>query len=307
MNPKDLKALAAYAADKENFTQLQNYYDFAARYLDYIAGDNLQAVIVSQNTPQYRFFQYSEEAQYRVTRAINSKLLYDANNYVKARDLFTDTLTNIRNIDYTEEVRDNINRHTYTIQQCVGAALDALPSGQANRARKVNGDLFERLILLLFEAMNIRCTSGTIKVPVKMEGKTQFHMRYQHDLIIEEGEVINLIGSVKTSSKDRIDKIFIDKYLHNKLTGKQTPHIAIFLNDIQRKEVKKEGAYGTSWTFLPGRFKGYTVKLNPLDGVYYCDILPQMRTEPIVKDHIDTFDHLLCDDIWRFVRAKDGK
>ena len=35
-----------------------------------------------------------------------------------------------------------------------------------------------------------------------------------------------------------------------------------------------------SATFLPGHFKGYTIKLNPLDGVYYCDIRPNMQTDP---------------------------
>jgi hypothetical protein len=88
------------------------------------------------------------------------------------------------------------------------------------------------------------------------------------------------------------------KFLYNKLTEKATPHIAIFLNDVQRKE--KEPKYGINATFLPGHFKGYTVKLNPLDGVYYCDIRPNMQTENILKDHIRTFDNLLIEDIWKF-------
>jgi hypothetical protein len=123
-------------------------------------------------------------------------------------------------------------------------------------------------------------------------------MSYQHDLIIENDGEIKVIGSVKTSSKDRLDKIFIDKFLYNKLTEKVTPHIAIFLNDVQRKG--KEPKYGINTTFLPGHFKGYTVKLNPLDGVYYCDIRPNMLTENILKDHIRTFDNLLIEDIWKF-------
>ena len=55
-------------------------------------------------------------------------------------------------------------------------------------------------------------------------------------------------------------------------------------------------------TFLPGHFKGYTVKLNPLDGVYYCDIRPNMKTEEILKDHIGTFDKLLVEDIWKLIK-----
>ncbi len=145
------------------------------------------------------------------------------------------------------------------------------------------------------------CRAGVVQIPVVVEGEKLFDMSYQHDLIIDKDDEIRLIGSIKTSSKDRIDKIFIDKFLYNKLTEKQTPHIAIFLNDVQRKNTKKENEYGINATFLPGHFKGYTIKLNPLDGVYYCDIRPNMKTEKILKDHIKTFDNLLVEDIWKFI------
>jgi hypothetical protein len=85
-----------------------------------------------------------------------------------------------------------------------------------------------------------------------------------------------------------------------KLTGKDVPHVAIFLNDVQRKgQTPKD--YGVSATFLPGHFKGYTIKLNPLDGVYYLDIRPNMLTEPILKDHIRTFDHFLFAEVWKLL------
>ena len=95
---------------------------------------------------------------------------------------------------------------------------------------------------------------------VIVDGEPTFNMSYQHDLIIEKDSDVKVIGSIKTSSKDRHDKIFIDKFLYNKLTEKATPHIAIFLNDVQRKNTKREGEYGINSTFLPGHFKGYTVK-----------------------------------------------
>jgi hypothetical protein len=67
------------------------------------------------------------------------------------------------------------------------------------------------------------------------------------------------------------------------LTEKDTPHIAVFLNNV-KKNTKKEDEYSINTTFLPGHFKGYTIKLNPLDGVYYCDIRPNMLTEDILKE-----------------------
>ncbi len=121
-------------------------------------------------------------------------------------------------------------------------------------------------------------------------------MDYQHDLIIKSGELVKIIGSVKTSSKDRLDKIFVDKFLLARLTGKDIPHVAIFLNDVQRKG--KRPKYGVNGTFLPGHFRGYTIKLNPLDGVYYFDIRPDMLTEPILKDHIRRFDVFLFCELW---------
>ena len=191
----------------------------------------------------------------------------------------------------------------YTIQQTIGIALDSLPAGASNQARKVNGDLFERLIQVLLNKIGVDCQTGTVKVPVYVEDELQFKMNYQHDLLIMNGENLKVIGSVKTSSKDRIDKIFMDKFLYSKLTETSIPHIAIFLNDVQRKKTKQENKYGINSTFLTGHFKAFTIKLNPLDGVYYCDIRPNMRTDKILKEHIRTIDHLFCKDIWTLVNS----
>jgi len=70
-------------------------------------------------------------------------------------------------------------------------------------------------------------------------------------------------------------------------------------------EQRQSAKFGVGSTFLPGHFKGYTLKLNPLDGVYYCDMRPNMKTEPILKDHNKSLDHLLCDDIWHFLKHTD--
>ena len=264
--------------------------------------ENLQAIIVSQNENHYQFYQYDKSGNFQITRPINSSLMFDNKSFNKASKEYLRILRNIKTIDKNDKIiRQIINNTTYTLQQSIGAALDALPAGKSNTARKLNGDLFEHFIRLILREIGIVCDSGVVQIPVIIDGEKLFDMSYQHDLIFKKGEDIKLIGSIKTSSKDRIDKIFIDKFLHNKLTEKQTPHIAIFLNDVQRKNTKKENEYGINATFLPGHFKGYTVKLNPLDGVYYCDIRPNMITESILKDHIKTFDNLLVSDIWKFI------
>jgi hypothetical protein len=296
----NLKQLVNKAKDKSNFVDLKGYVKFCDEYLNYIS-DNLQAIIVSQNENHYQFFQYRKEGNFQITRPINSNLMYNAKEFSKASKEFLKILQNIKTINKKDTSRAILNNATYTIQQSIGSALDGLPAGQSNTARKLNGDLFEHFIRLIIREIGIECKSGVIQLPVIVDGKPEFNMSYQHDLIIEKDDNIKVIGSIKTSSKDRIDKIFIDKFLYNKLTEKITPHIAIFLNDVQRKNTRKENEYSINATFLPGHFKGYTVKLNPLDGVYYCDIRPNMQTETILKDHIKTFDNLLIKDIWKFL------
>lgn len=296
----NLKNIVDMATNKDKFLSIADYTDFCLNFLEFIQ-TKLQAVIVSRNENNYRFFQYKKDGTYNVTRPINSNLMLSHEVFDSNRQNFSDVLKNIKSkAAKTNKNRKLLNDYIYTCQQSIGAALDALPANKSNTARKINGDLFERFIRLIIQEVGIDVTDGTIAVPVKINGTEAFKMKYQHDLIIKVDDVTKAIGSVKTSSKDRIDKIFIDKFLYNRLTDTQTPHFAIFLNDVQRKG--KEGQYGINGTFLPGHFKGYTIKLNPLDGVYYFDIRPNMKTEDILKDHIKTFDNFLIQDVWKFAK-----
>jgi hypothetical protein len=160
-----------------------------------------------------------------------------------------------------------------------------------------------RFIRLIVQKIGIDCRTGVIQVPVIADDVASFTMSYQHDLLLYQANQLKVIGSIKTSSKDRLDKIFIDKFLYNRLTSTTLPHIAIFLNDVQRKQTKTENRYAINGTFLPGHFKGYTIKLNPLDGVYYCDLRPSMSTDPFLSRHIQTIDHLFCDDLPGFLQG----
>lgn len=294
-----LTDLVNHATQKERFQSIGNYITFCTRYLDYVE-TGLQARIISQNESHYQFFQYRREGSYNISRPLNSLLMYDAESFSVAAQQFIHILEQLKGGDRpSEELRENVIRTIYTVQQSIGATLDALPAGMSNQARKVNGDLFERFIRLLIVSLGIDCVSGTMQVPVKDEnGVELLKSSYQHDLLISKDHELKIIGSVKTSSKDRIDKVFMDKFLYSKLTDTALPHIAVFLNDVQRKKTKRENIYGVSATFLPGHFKAYTIKLNPLDGVYYCDIRPNMITDEILSQHIKTVDHFFYSDLW---------
>lgn len=304
----NIGALRDWATDKARFLSVKDFLDFGQAFLEYRDGSNLQAELVSRNTPQYRFFQYREEADFQLTRPINTDLFYTADEFGSASSLFYEALESALDAPSagaSQSHRESLNRVIYTAQQAIGAALDSLPAGRSNAARKINGERFERFIGLAINHCGIECRSGVLRIPVKDEQDVElFKMNYQHDLMLEvEGE-LRAIGSVKTSSKDRIDKVFIDKFLYNRLTGIPTPHFAIFLNDVQRKG--REPNFGTSQTFLRGHFKGYTVKLNSLDGVYYCDLLPQMETDPLLAENIDRIDRFFIDDLPAFVRHAPG-
>jgi hypothetical protein len=298
----NLDDLLSNATNKEKFLKLRDYIAFCARYLEFVE-IGLQARIISQNESHYQFFQYRQEGNFNITRPLNSQLMYDAEAFTNAARQFMHTIKQLRDTEWpSDESRQNVIRTIYTIQQSIGAALDALPSGMSNQARKVNGDLFERFIRLLIVSLDIDCVSGTMQVPIKSDDGTElFKSSYQHDLLISKDTELKVIGSVKTSSKDRIDKVFMDKFLYSKLTDTALPHIAIFLNDVQRKRTKRENEYGVSATFLPGHFKAYTVKLNPLDGVYYCDIRPNMVEDNLLSQHIKTIDHFFYSDLWELL------
>lgn len=293
-----LRQLIIWAKDKTRFTSVCDYANFCEEYLGFIY-NGLQAVIVSQNENHYRFFQYKDDGNFNISRPINSILMIGAEDFDETKRNFCYALQHIREIRERDEIRGQLNKFVYTCQQAIGATLDALPSGESNTARKINGDLFERYIRFIISEVGISVREGTISVPVIVDGKELFNMAYQHDLIVKKGTEVKAIGSVKTSSKDRVDKVFIDKFLYNKLTNVNTPHFAVFLNDVQRKG--KEPNFGIHTTFLTGHFKGYTVKLNPLDGVYYCDLRPNMLTDDILKSQIRSLDCLLVEDIWKFI------
>ncbi len=300
-----LSDLVSHATDKERFHSVEDYIEFCTHYLEFVE-TGLQARIVSQNESHYQFFQYREEGSFNITRPLNSRLMYGADEFSNATQQFNLTLEQLRDGERPSgSLRENLIRTIYTLQQSIGAALDGLPAGKSNQARKVNGDLFERLIRLLIASMNVDCVSGTMQVPVKdIDGTELFKANYQHDLLLSKDDELKIIGSVKTSSKDRIDKVFMDKFLYNRLTDTALPHIAIFLNDIQRKKATGENRYGVSATFLPGHFKAYTVKLNPLDGVYYCDIRPNMVSDTLLSQHIKTIDHFFYSDLWELLDRK---
>ena len=75
-------------------------------------------------------------------------------------------MKHIKDIKEETNIRKTINKFIYTCQQSIGATLDALPSGESNTARKINGDLFERYIRIVLTELGVSVRDGNIPVPV---------------------------------------------------------------------------------------------------------------------------------------------
>lgn len=292
---KTLWEIMSWVSQKDRFIKISDYIEFSKYYLEFISSE-LQAEIIAQNENNYRFFQYKRDGEYNITRPVNEDLFLRLSDYDSIGKVFEAMLENIRDIKNDELNRKYINDFIYTTQQSIGCALDALPSSKTNTSRKVNGDLFERLMQLIIKKLGFFIDSETLSIKVPNSNEM---MKYQNDIEIKVNGEIVAIGSVKTSSKDRVDKIFLDKLMYNRLTQTNIPHFAIFLHDVQRAGTEPD--YKVGQTFLTGHFKAYTIGLNPLDGVYYCDLRPVMKTDKLLKEHIKSLDHLLCEDIWDFI------
>jgi len=118
--------------------------------------------------------------------------------------------------------------------------------------------------------------------------------KYSETKFIQPSEIV---GSVKTTSKDRIDKVFLDKHLLTKLLGRPIPVAAIFLHDVQRAS-RGESIFGVNSTFKRNHFLGYAIALNRLDGVYYIDPLPEMLSDSRLRQQIFDFQQFLTHDLW---------
>jgi len=296
-----IKELTSFVTSKKHFVTLKEYRDFAIEFLDFLE-QGLQATIICQNEHNYKFFQFREECDYNISRPVNEDLFVKRSEFANDYRRFEKILATIKcKKSGSKADRTVFNSIVYTLQQCIAVALDALPASSANQAKKINGDLFERLIRLLIQDVGVECDAGVLNVPILDESGKQVHvMKFQHDLMGKKNGETVFLGSVKTSSKDRLDKIFIDKLLYTKFTNLDTPYIAVFLNDVQRAKSKTFGKHKLGSTFLPGHFKAYTLKLTPLDGVYYCDLRPSMNTDPFLSSHISSVDKLFFDEMKKY-------
>lgn len=306
--------LQASVRDTSAFNRLEDYYRLCQVFLELV--QKMQPTrIVSPTHNNYVFYQYDETYGYKITRPLNTNLFIESESeFSAAFQRFISFLADLKR--YQDALLDRpgarryvetfeINRVVYTLQQSIGSIGDSFEN--SNQSRKRVGQLFETLVKLIILELGLRCESRTISIPIP--GYPGYEMSYELDLVFSRNKAIvaaesrllhetEIVGSVKTTSKDRIDKIFLDKYLLTKLLGRQVPVVAIFLHDVQRAKAGSS-IFGVHSTFKTNHFLGYAVALNRLDGVYYVDLRPEMVADGRLGEHISDLQTFLVKDLWQ--------
>jgi len=306
--------LQASVRDTSAFDKLEDYYRLCKAFLE-LMQETRPTRIVSPTHSNYVFYQYGEAYGYKITRPLNTSLFIESENeFDLASQRFMSFLADLK--QYQDAILDResarryvetfeINRVVYTVQQSIGSIGDSFEN--PNQSRKRVGQLFEVLVKLIIQEVGLECEPRTISIPIP--GYPGYEMSYELDLVFSRNKAIvaaetrfihatEIVGSVKTTSKDRIDKVFLDKYLLTRLLGREVPVIAIFLHDVQRAK-SGNSIFGINSTFKSNHFLGYTVALNRLDGVYYVDRRPEMLSNDRLREEIRDFQTFLVKDLWQ--------
>jgi hypothetical protein len=313
MTEATLEDLQASVQDRSAFGALSDYVTLCETFLRFVQRTQ-PTRIISPSHHNYIFYQYDQTHGHRITRPLNVDLFIEsASDFRAAVDRFVAFLADLRqhqesaadrkgSKDYLES--KEINKVVYTVQQSIGSVGDSFDN--PNQSRKRVGQLFEALVKLIIQEVGLECEPRTISIPIP--GYPGYEMSYELDLVFSRNKAIvaaetkfidvtEIVGSVKTTSKDRIDKVFLDKYLLTKLLGRNVPVVAVFLHDVQRAR-RGKSIFGINSTFKSNHFLGYTVALNRLDGVYYVDPRPEMVANDRLREQIGDFQKFLVRDLW---------
>ncbi len=313
MSPVTLSDLQESVQDRSAFGTLVDYMLIGGSFLTFVKRAR-PTRIISPSHPNYIFYQYNENYGHRITRPLNADLFIESSRGLKsAFERFLMFLSDLK--QHRESLAEQashrqyieskeINKVVYTVQQSIGSIGDSFDN--PNQSRKRVGQLFETFVRLIIQELGLTCEPRTIKIPIP--GYPGYEMSYELDLVFSRNKAIltaetrfihssEVVGSVKTTSKDRIDKVFLDKFLLTKLLGRDVPVVAIFLHDVQRAQ-RGNSIFGINSTFKSNHFLGYTVALNRLDGVYDVDPRPEMLVNERLREQIRDFQQFLVNDLW---------
>lgn len=268
-----------------------------------------ESIPVSSARYQHYILPFSQQMS-RYLRPINESLfLRDVGEFNLYKNRFEDLITVLReshgNLDsLSQELRQfaeggSIVKLLYTVVQSIGCILDLSPDSQA--ARKNFGQRFEDFVKSLLSDLGIINDAFTLSiktpsinvsynVPLDVIMSTAGSLHSSRSQIDSRDTLL----SIKTSSKDRMKLIFVDRFVLAKVHEvHQVKYIALYHNDIQRK-----GEDGISSTFSPDVYLVFCHVFGDLP-LYYLDP-PIVASEPRFHQKIKTFDTFILHDLWSY-------
>jgi len=291
--PEDLQT------PKQNLDEFANITKRVLSYLPEIISEKVE-------TRNYLILSSDVAGTTKFARPINNNLYISKTETFKSNyKSFLKILCKIKSKEKIYEADcDVIDAVVYTMQQSVGVGMDFLCN--PNSARKHVGNRFEELIRAIISKVGISNDKIVFKIPYPSEEGDKLYS-CETDIIVSPHKKVQsniksinedeIVISLKTTSKDRMGKIFLDKLLMQKFARHPVKVVGIFLNDVQRKESNK-----ISYTFVSGLFMVYTKFLTKLEGIYFVDAPPITKASPY-KEHISRFSKFLTNDIWHLLTS----
>jgi len=224
---------------QKNKNNLEDFFNISKRVRAYLP--NVLSGSVDKNG--YTIYVSEVAGSKRYLRPINNSLyIQDDILFEQSCITFLRTVSKIKSkeFNFDENEKNNINSVLYTIQQSIGAGLDLMVD--PNSARKHVGNRFEELIRAVFTAIGVSNKRIVLRIPYDTDEGEKIY-KCENDLVLSPYEKVistpeqldekEIVVSVKTTSKDRMGKMFIDKILLEKFVKHPQKVIGIFNNDVQ--------------------------------------------------------------------------
>ena len=270
--------------------------------------ETTEPIAVNSSRYQHYIIPLSQEDS-RYLRPINELIfIRDVAKFGVYRNRFLSLIRKLRNShgdldSLSQELKEFINGNSivkllYTAVQSIGCILDFSPNLQT--ARKNFGQRFEDFVKALLSALGIANDAFVFSVEntsinVRYNVPIDIIMKAQGSLHSSRSHIdpTDTILSIKTSSKDRMKLVFVDRFvLERILEIQRVSYVALYHNDIQRK-----GSNGISSTFSSDIYTVFCHVFGDLP-LYYLD-LPIVAGEPRFQQKIKTFDTFILYDLWK--------
>jgi len=283
-------------------SELKEFRDLTIRILNYFP----EIITDKEITRNYVISSSLVAGTKKFIRPINLELfIFDDKAFRAEFERLVETLRELKSgkRNFSIEIYTNIDKVVYTIQQAIGVGLDLL--GESNSSRKHVGNRFEELVKLIINDTGISTKKIVLKIPYRTDEGLK-HYRCETDIVISPHNQVRsnsqnidpdeIVISLKTTTKDRMGKIFVDKLLMERFVKHDLKIIGISLNDVQRKGEDK-----ISYTLVSNLFMVYTEFLTALEGYYYLDLPPKAKESPY-DQHIFSFSKFLIEDVWTLLK-----